>query len=178
MGIVIPSRLRLATAVLLFAIALAAALSGAHAWIGAVCGGLALVTTFTWMRYGDVSRAAHAYTSRDRDRAWAILEHTPFGGRCLTVEYRIYYHQVRASCLLRFGRWQDAVREAEAALAIRGIAAQAPACHVSAAEAYAHLGSRIDAERHLQGAREHAHNTAVDRGVARVELILASLAAF
>jgi hypothetical protein len=153
------------------------ALADAQYLIAGVVAAFGLLMLTAWLRYADVPRASRAYNDRDRERAFALLATTPFGGRFLSREYRIYYRHVRARCLAHWERWTECVTEAEAALAIPGIGEPAADCHVVAAQAYYHLGDRASSERHLSAAKSLPHNTAVDKGLARVEQMLRPVAA-
>lgn len=167
----IPSWLRLTAASLFLAFA-GLALIDQQYLIAGVVAGLGLLMAFAWLRYADVPRAARAFNDRDRLRAFDLLSKTPFGGRFLAREYRVYYHHVRARCLGHWERWAECVQEAEAALRIPGVGEPAADCHVVAAQAYYHTGDRAAAERHLAAAKALPRNTAVDKGVARVERML------
>jgi ATP/maltotriose-dependent transcriptional regulator MalT len=168
---VIPAWLRLLSAVLFLAFAGLAFVDGQHR-VAAVAAGLGALMLAAWLRYGDVPRASRAFNDRNRERAFELLSKSPFGGRFLAREYRVYHHHVRARCLGHWERWAEAAAEAEAALAVPGIGEPAADCHVVAAQARYHTGDRDAAERHLAAAKSLPHNTAVDKGLARVERML------
>jgi hypothetical protein len=172
----IPSRIRILLA-LVFAGLAAYAWSGAagdQQTLGLVLTLMAALMVWGWLRYADVPRAARAFTNQDRTRAWSLLDKTPFGGRWLAPALRVYYHHVRTLCLLHWDRWDEAAREAEAGLRVPSIGDRAPALHASAAEAYAYLGDRAAAERHVTAAKSQPCNAAVVNVLGRVERTLKS----
>lgn len=133
---------------------------------------LAVATLYLWVRHADISRAVVAYSRRDRDRAFALIEATPFGGRFLSGTDRVRYHHIRGRCLLHRDRFAEAAAEAEAALGLGGGGEDSPACHTMAAEAYARLGDRAAAERHLAAAAQDGANSTIHSGIARIRRIL------
>jgi len=159
---------RLVSAVCMAALAAIAFAQAQHA-VAAIAGLVALAMVATWLRWHDVPKAARLFNGHDRERAWAVLETVPFRGRFLRRECRIYYHQTRSLCLQKFERWDAAAREAEAALAVAGQRPEAAACHLAAAQSYAHLGDEDAARRHMAAASGMPHNEAVTKGLARVE---------
>jgi hypothetical protein len=166
-----PAWSRLAIAGVLGSFAAGLLVAG-QSFLAAVAGGLALLMLAAWFRYHDVLRAGRAYDLRQADRAWELLDGVPFGGRFLRRECRIYYHHVRARCLLRREEWNRAAAEAESALGVRGIGDEAPGCHLAAAQAYAHLGDLGAARRHADEARRLPHSEIVSKGLARIEAML------
>lgn len=141
---------------------------------GAVCALPAVLMVAAWFRYHDVPRAERAFNARQRDAAWELLAGVPFGGRWLRREARVYRHHVRSLCLIHDEKWAEAAAEAEAALAVPGIAEEAPGCHVAAAKAYAFLGDSAKARAHADAARKLPHGDAVDKGLARLDRMLGS----
>jgi hypothetical protein len=135
---------------------------------GAVVTGLGVLLLLAWVRYSDVPRAARAYGLGDRERAWALLAKVPFGGRLLATPLRVYYHQVRASCLLKWERWEEAARESEAALALRGTDEQKASSHAAAALACVEMGDDEGARRHYAAAQALPHGEILSRRLARL----------
>jgi hypothetical protein len=168
--VTIPAWLRLVNAAVLLSVTFY--LLEQSLWAAIVAIPVALLVA-AWFRYHDVPRAERAFNAMDRGRAWRLLESVPFGGRLLRRECRIYYHHVRSLCLLHEERWKEAAEEAEAALGVRGIADQAPGCHLAAAKAYAFLGDRARAAVHADSARKLPHSEAVEKGLARIARVLA-----
>lgn len=166
-----PAWARLAIAAVLGATAAALLVAG-QALLAGIAATLGALMLLAWFRYHDVLRAGHAYDVRNADAAWDLLEGVPFGGRFLRRECRIYYHHVRARCLLRREDWTRAADEAERALAVRGIGDEAPGCHLAAAQAYAHLGDLAAARRHADEARRLPHSEVIERGLARIAPLL------
>jgi hypothetical protein len=167
----IPAWARLVMASVLGAVAAGLVWAGQGILAG-LTGTFAAFMLAAWFRYHDVLRAGRAYDLRNADAAWELLEGVPFGGRFLRRECRIYYHHVRARCLLRREDWGRAADEAERALAIPGIGDEAPGCHLAAAQACAHLGRLDDARRHADEARRLPHSEVVERGLARIGPLL------
>ncbi|MCG3136028.1 MAG: hypothetical protein HMLKMBBP_03823 [Planctomycetes bacterium] len=168
---VIPSRIRVAASVASIAIAGWAAHTD-RVPTAAAFAALALWLLWLWVRHADVSRAAAAYAKRDRDRAWALVDGTPLGGRLLVAADRVRYHHLRGRCLLHRDRFAEAAAEAEAAISLGAGADDGPACHTMAAEAYARLGNRDAAERHLELASAAHGNSAIESGIVRIRRIL------
>lgn len=169
----LPAWFRLLVAALLGTFAAVVLALGQPVW-AAGAGVLGAVMLGTWARYHDVPRAAMAFNGQDKSRAWELLEGVPFGGRLLATKCRVYYHHVRARCLLHRDAWSDAAREAEAALRVRGIGEEAAGCHLAAAQAYAHMGDRDHAVPHIEAAQRLPHSEAVNKGVERVRKLLAN----
>jgi hypothetical protein len=173
--VAIPAWLRFVLAFPFLALTAVAAVDGRP--LAALLGAAPVVLLLAaWVRYHDVPRAQRAFNARDRGRAWRLLESVPFGGRLLRRECRIYYHHARSLYLLDEERWQDAAKEAEAALGVPGIGDQAPGCHLAAAKAYAFSGNREKASFHAEAARKLPHTEAVERGLARLDRVIGDTA--
>jgi len=172
----IPAWLRLVAAVP-FAAAGVAVVANGSPWTGAVVLFLAALLIAAWFRYGDVPRASRAFNAGDRDRAWALLEKVPFGGRFLATPIRVYYHQVRASCLLKWERWEEAARESEAVLGLRATDEQKASSHASAALARVEMGDDAGARRHYETAKRLPHSDVLSRRLARLSSRLEGAAA-
>lgn len=167
-----PAWLRLVIFALFAALAIALAAVGQRL-LAAPPGVLALLMLAAWFRYHDIRRAESAYNARNRTEAWRLLEGIPFGGRLLARECRIYYHNLRARCLLADEEWARAAAEAERAIGAGTSKDQTPGCHVVAAEAYVHVGDTEAARRHADAAKAMPHSEFVDRGLARLAHLLA-----
>ena len=163
----IPAWFRLVAAVPFAAAGIALVASGSP-WTGAVVLFLAFLLLAAWMRYGDVPRASKAFNAGDRDRAWALLEKVPFGGRLLAAPIRVWYHQARASCLLKWERWEEAARESEAVLGLRATDEQKASSHASAALARVEMGDDAGAKRHYETAKKLPHSDVLSRRLARL----------
>lgn len=163
----VPAWVRLVASVP-FAAAGTALIVAGHPGTGAVVLALALLAFAGWLRYGDVPRAAHAYGLGDRERAWALLAKTPAGGRLLATPCRVYYHQVRASCLLKWERWEESARESEAVLGLRATDEQKASSHAAAALARIEMGDDEAARRHYEAAKRLPHGEILSRRLARL----------
>jgi hypothetical protein len=151
-----------------FAAAGVALVATGNPWTGATVLVLAGLLLAAWVRYGDVPRAGKAFNAGDRERAWAILAKTPFGGRLLATPVRVYYHQVRASCLLKWERWEEAARESEAVLSLRATDEQKASSHAAAALARVEMGDDATAKRHYESAKGLPHSEVLSRRLARL----------
>ena len=163
----VPAWVRLVASVPFAAAGTARIVAGPPA-TGAVVLALALLAFAGWLRYGDVPRAAHAYGLGDRERAWALLAKTPAGGRLLATPCRVYYHQVRASCLLKWERWEESARESESVLSLRATDEQKASSHAAAALARVEMGDDEGARRHYAAAKALPHGKILTRRLARL----------
>ena len=143
-----------------------------QAWLPVAFLAMGLLFVHAWVRYADVPRASRAYNRGNRERAFELLEKTPAGGRFLAREYRIYYHQVRSRCLMGWGRYSDAVPEAQQVLRLDATERRHAASHTDLAQAYVNLGQREKAAEHLAAARNLDHTKALDRRLAEVAELL------
>lgn len=172
----IPSWARLAAGVPITAAGVALLLTGVPD-VGAVTTALGVLLLLGWFRYGDVRRAAEAFNHQDREKAWEILAKVPADGRFLARPIRIYRHQVRASCLLKWERWAEAAAESEAVLRLRADPSQRAASHAAASQAYAEIGDLAAARRHYDAARALPPRDVLERRLARAAELLAAAGA-
>lgn len=154
-------------------VAVTCALGAAALWQGYGRPAVALffvagVMLYGWMRYGAISAARRQLRAGRIERAWAMLESTPFGGRLLARGLKPTFHLVRCACLIDLGRYPDVIREAETVLGLKTNAANVSTAHAALAQAYLGLERRAEARNHLVKARALPHKSGLDRMLSRI----------